>query len=87
MAMWASVPHTWRLSLASGWLINGAKYATAPASTTACASSGECLQMSPKEEAEMRLRVISGSWMHSTSNGTAPASTTACANSGVCCAM
>ena len=43
--MWASVPHTWRLSLASGWLINGAKYATAPASTTACANSGVCCAM------------------------------------------
>ena len=37
--------------------------------------------MSPKDDAEIRLRVISGSCMHNTSRGTAPASTTCCDNS------
>ncbi len=53
----------------------------APASTTVCASSGECLQMSLRAEAEIRLRESSGSWIHRTKSGTAPASTTAWANS------
>ena len=50
--------------------MRGARYATAPASTTDCASSGECFAMSFRAEAVMRLRVISGSWMHSTKSGT-----------------
>ncbi len=54
----------------------------APASTTVCASSGECLHTSLSADAAMRFREISGSWMHSTKSGTAPASTTAWANSG-----
>lgn len=62
-------------------MMRGDRYATAPASTTACASSGVCLQTSLMAEAEMRLRVISGSWMHSTSRGTVPASRTFCARS------
>jgi len=64
-----------------------AKKGTAPASTTNCASSGECLQISLNAEAAILFNVGSGYWTHSTSKGTAPTSTTAIANSGVCLAM
>ena len=62
--------------------MSGDKYATAPASTTACASSGVCLHTSLIADADMRFRVISGSWMHRTRSGTVPASSTFCARSG-----
>ena len=44
-------------------------------------TSGECLQMSLRPEAAIRLRESSGSWIHKTNKGTAPASTTAWDNS------
>ena len=40
---------------------------------TACASSGECLEMSDSAEAATAFRLSSGSWTDSTSSGTAPA--------------
>ena len=79
----ASAPQTCLLSLASCDTTRGARYATAPASTTAWASSGVCLATSDSAEAAMRLRDSSGSWTHSTRSGTAPASTTCCARSAV----
>ena len=48
-------------SLASGLRIICARCAIAPASTTVCASSGECLQMSLRAEAAIRFSEISGS--------------------------
>jgi hypothetical protein len=51
----------WRLSLPSGLTMSGARYATAPASTTAWASSGECLAMSARADAPMRFSDSSGS--------------------------
>ena len=50
------------LSLASGLRIIWARCAMAPASTTVCASSGECLQMSLKADAAMRFSDSSGSY-------------------------
>ena len=58
-----------------------AKCATAPASTTVCASSGECLQISLNADAAILFKSNSGSCIHKTNNGTAPASTTACESS------
>lgn len=72
-------------SLASGFRIIWARCAIAPASTTVCASSGECLLISLSAEAAMRFRDNSGSWIQSTSRGTAPASITAWANSAQMC--
>lgn len=66
------------LSLVSRLRISCAKCGIAPASTTAWASSGVCLQMSLRVEAAMRLRAISGSSRHNTRRGTAPAFTTVC---------
>lgn len=68
-------------SLASWFKIIWARWAIAPASTTVCANSGECLQMSLRADAAIRLSDNSGSWMHNTNKGTAPASTTAWASS------
>ena len=68
------------LSLASGLRIICARCAMAPLSTTVWASSGECLEMSLRVEAAMRLTAISGSRRQNTSRGTAPASTTDWAN-------
>jgi len=64
-----------------------AKNGTAPASTTTCANSGECLQISLRALAEILLREISGSCTHSTRSGTAPAFETSLARSNVCLIM
>ena len=45
-------------------------------------TSGECLEMSLRADAEILLREISGSCRHRTNSCTAPASTTAWASSG-----
>ena len=58
-----------------------AKNGTAPASTTTCANSGECLQISLRALAEILFKEISGSYTHNTRSGTAPASETAFARS------
>jgi len=68
-------------SFASGFRIIRARCAMAPASTTVCASSSECLQMSLKDDAATRFSANSGSWRQRMSRGTAPASTTAWDNS------
>nr|KAF6500872.1 hypothetical protein HJG59_007907 [Molossus molossus] len=53
----------------------------APASTTVCANSGECFEISLRSEAAILFKAISGSWIQSTKRGTASASTTACDSS------
>ena len=65
-------------------MIRDAKNGTAPASTTTCANSGECLQISLRALAEILLREISGSYTQSTRSGTAPAFDTSLARSNVC---
>jgi hypothetical protein len=45
LAIFAKHEHTCLLSWLSWWLINWAKNGTAPASTTNCANSAECLQI------------------------------------------
>ncbi len=69
------------LSWASGLRIIWARCAIAPASTTVCANSGECLAISDNADAETRFNAISGSCKHKTSSGTPPASTTCWDNS------
>jgi hypothetical protein len=65
------------LAAAPRWKRRAARGAgAAPASTTACASSGECLAMSASAEAATRRSGASGSCAASTSSGTAPAPTT-----------
>jgi len=59
--MLARHEQTYLLSYPSGWGIRVERKGTAPASTTAWASSGECLHISLRAEAEILLRAISGS--------------------------
>jgi hypothetical protein len=61
LAMLAKQEQTCLLSYASGCCMSADKNGTAPASTTYCAKSLECLHISDKAEAAILLSAVSGS--------------------------
>lgn len=59
--MFAKQEHTYLFSCASECYIRADKNGTAPASTTYCAKSLECLQISDRAEAAILFNATSGS--------------------------